>query len=232
MFTYLALVSPPVALAIDVFARTLAAIGRGDDEDLKALRPGLVASPRTGRDAHRVPFLELDDRVVDLHPAAPAQDHVHLLLLLVRVAVGKAIAGRDALVAQPDFSSSSASVAKRNSRSGAPSNLEPTSSRSSLMFLSVNGTSRSYDWEPKDQASFRNTGPRESPQLQESTAPLRKARARAPRDPSARRARAARSRPAGRAADGAVGRHRRASRACDRRAGCPVHRRSRRASRR
>src|SRR5438270_10753447 len=73
------------------------------------------------------------------------------------------------------------------------------------MFLSVNGTSRSYDWEPKDQASFRNTGPRESPQLQESTAPLRKARARAPRDPSARRARAARSRLAGRAADGAVG---------------------------
>jgi len=75
------------------------------------------------------------------------------------------------------------------------------------------------------------------PELQESPAkvspaPLRKARARAPRDPSARRARAARARPAGRAADGAVGRHRRASRACDRRAGCPVHRRSRRASRR
>jgi len=58
------------------------------------------------------------------------------------------------------------------------------------------------------------------------------ARARVPRDPSARRARAARARPAGRAADGAVGRRRRASRACDRRAGCPVRRRSRRASRR
>src|SRR5437764_9215139 len=100
MFTYLALVSPPVALALDVFARSLAEIGRADDEDLKALRPGLVASPRTGRDAHRVPFLELDDLVVDLHPAASAQDHVHLLLLLVRVAVRKAIAGRDALVAQ------------------------------------------------------------------------------------------------------------------------------------
>src|SRR5438034_735623 len=100
MFTYLALVSPPVALAIDVFARSLAEIGRADDEDLKALRPGLVASPRTGRDAHRVPFLELDDLVVELHPPAPAQDHVHLLLLLVRVAVRKAIAGRDALVAQ------------------------------------------------------------------------------------------------------------------------------------
>src|SRR2546421_7542286 len=103
MFTYLALVSPPVALPIDVFARSLAEIGRADDEDLKALRPGLVASPRTGRDAHRVPFLELDDLVVDLHPAAPAQDHVHLLLLLVRVAVRKAIAGRDALVAQAGF---------------------------------------------------------------------------------------------------------------------------------
>src|ERR1700720_1972980 len=100
MFTYLALVSPPVALAIDVFARSLAEIGRADDEDLEALRPGLVASPRTGRDAHRVPFLEPDDLVVELHPPAPAQDHVHLLLLLVHVAVRKAIVGRDALVAQ------------------------------------------------------------------------------------------------------------------------------------
>src|SRR4051812_13223422 len=96
----LALVSPPVALAIDVFAWSLAEIGRADDEDLEAPRPGLVASPRTGRDAHRVPFLELDDLVIDLHPPAAAQDHVHLLLLLVRVAVRKAIAGRDALVAQ------------------------------------------------------------------------------------------------------------------------------------
>src|SRR5256885_5708034 len=100
MFTYLALVSPPVALAIDVFARSLAEMGRADDEDLEAPRPGLVAPPRTGRDAYRVPLLELDDLVVELHPPAPAQDHVHLLLLEVRVAVRKAIAGRDALVAQ------------------------------------------------------------------------------------------------------------------------------------
>src|SRR5256885_12401560 len=103
MFTYLALVSPPVALAIDVFARSLAEIGRADDEDLEALRPRLVASPRTGRDAHRVPFLELDDLIVDLHPPTPAHDHVHLLLLLVRVAVREAIAGRDALIAQAGF---------------------------------------------------------------------------------------------------------------------------------
>src|SRR5919199_522240 len=96
MFTYLALVSPPIALAIDVFARSLAEIGRADDQDLEALRPGLVASPRAGRDAHRVPFLQLDDLVVELHPAGPAHDHVHLLLRLVRVAVRKAIAGRDA----------------------------------------------------------------------------------------------------------------------------------------
>src|SRR4051812_15983324 len=98
--TYLALVSPPVALAIDVFARSVAEVGRTDDEDLEALRPGLVASPHTGRDAHRVPFLELDDLVVDLHPPAPAQDHVHLLLRLVRVAVRKAVTRWDALVAQ------------------------------------------------------------------------------------------------------------------------------------
>src|SRR5919108_1824401 len=103
MFTCLALVSPPVALALDVFARSLAEIGRADDEDLEALRAGLVASPRTGRDAYRVPCLELDDLVVELHPPAPAQDHVHLLLPLVRVAVRKAIAGRDALVAQAGF---------------------------------------------------------------------------------------------------------------------------------
>src|SRR5437588_676222 len=103
MFTYLALVSPPVALAIDVFARSLAEIGRADDEDLEALRPSLVASPRTGRDADCVPFLELDDLVVDLHPPAPAHDHVHLLLRLVRVAVRKAITGRDTLVAQAGF---------------------------------------------------------------------------------------------------------------------------------
>src|ERR671932_290663 len=94
------LVSPPIALAIDVFARSLAEVGRADDEDLEALWPGLVASPHTGRDAHRVPFLELDDLVVELHPPAPAQNHVHLLLLLVRVAVRKAIAGRNALIAQ------------------------------------------------------------------------------------------------------------------------------------
>src|SRR5437764_4335930 len=100
MLTYSALVSPPVALTLDVFARSLAEIGRADDDDLEASRPGLVASPRTGRNAHRVPLLEVDDLVVELHPAAPAQDHVHLLLLPVRVAVRKAIAGRDTLVAQ------------------------------------------------------------------------------------------------------------------------------------
>src|SRR6184192_2724061 len=103
MFIYLALVSPPVALALDVFARSVAEIGRADDEDLEALRSGLVASPRTGRDAHRVPFLKLDDLVVELHPPAPAQHHVHLLLRLVRVAVRKAIVGWDALVAQGGF---------------------------------------------------------------------------------------------------------------------------------
>src|SRR5260370_37313589 len=100
MFTHLALATPPVALALDVFARSLAEIGRADDDDLEALRPGLVASPRTGRDAHRVPLLELDDLVVELHPPAPAEDDVHLLLPLVRMAVRKAIAARDALVAQ------------------------------------------------------------------------------------------------------------------------------------
>src|SRR4051794_19135855 len=77
----LALVSPPVALALDVFARRLAEIGSADDDDLEAFRPGLVSPPRTGGDAHRVPLLEVDDVVVELHPPAPAQYHVDLLLL-------------------------------------------------------------------------------------------------------------------------------------------------------
>ena len=47
-----------MALAIDIFARIIAEIGRADDEDLEALRPGLVASPHTGRNPDRVPFLE------------------------------------------------------------------------------------------------------------------------------------------------------------------------------
>src|SRR6478735_9082123 len=85
------LVSPPVALAVDVSARIVAEIRRADDEDLEAFRSGLVASPHAGRDAHRVPFLELDDLVVDFHPPAAAQDHVNLLLRPVRVAVRKAI---------------------------------------------------------------------------------------------------------------------------------------------
>src|SRR4029077_16590967 len=91
------------APAVDVFARVIAEVGRADDEDLEALWPRLVASPSAGRDTHRVPCSERDDLVVDFHPAAPAHDHVHLLLLHVRMAVRKAIAGRHALVAQSGF---------------------------------------------------------------------------------------------------------------------------------
>jgi hypothetical protein len=50
-------------------------------------------------------------------------------------------------------------VAARNSRSGAPSNLEPMSSRSSLMFLSVNGTARSYrraKYQPRGSSRIRS----------------------------------------------------------------------------
>src|SRR6266536_6560359 len=82
-----ALVSPPVALALHVVARILAEVGRTEDEDLEALWPALVASPRAGRDAHHVPLLDLDDLVVELHPPALAHDTVELSLLLMRVAV-------------------------------------------------------------------------------------------------------------------------------------------------
>jgi len=96
-------VSPPVAQAVDVVAGSRAEVGRADDQDLEPLRPCLVASPRTGWHAHGVPFPDVDDLVVDLHPPAPAHDHVDLLLRLVRVAVRKAVAGWDALVAQAGF---------------------------------------------------------------------------------------------------------------------------------
>src|SRR5437763_7918295 len=85
--TYPALVGPPVALALDVFARSVAEVGRADDDDLEAPRPGLVASPRTRRDAHRVPLIALDDPVGELHPPARAQDRAHPLLLPGRAAV-------------------------------------------------------------------------------------------------------------------------------------------------
>src|SRR4051794_35929847 len=58
------LVRPPVTLALDVFARSLAEIGRADDDDLETVRPGLIAPPCTGGDAHHIPLLELDDLVV------------------------------------------------------------------------------------------------------------------------------------------------------------------------
>jgi hypothetical protein len=93
-------VSPPVSLPLHVVPRALAELGRAEDEDLEALRSGLVPSPCTGRNAHGVPLLDRDDLVVELHPPAPADDHEHLLLLLVRVAVREPVVGRDALIAQ------------------------------------------------------------------------------------------------------------------------------------
>src|SRR6185437_1083305 len=51
----LLLVRPPAAPALDVFARVVAEIRFADHEELEAVRSGLVAPPRTGRDANRVP---------------------------------------------------------------------------------------------------------------------------------------------------------------------------------
>src|SRR5581483_2501015 len=96
----LALAGPPVAPALHVFARIVAQVRRTDDEDLEAVRARLVAPPHAGRDAHGVPLLELDDLAVDFHPPAPPDDNVDLLLRQVCVAVRKAVAGRDALIAQ------------------------------------------------------------------------------------------------------------------------------------
>src|SRR3954469_520637 len=87
------LASPPVALAVDVVARSCTEVGRAEDEELEAVRPRLVATPRTRRYAHCIPLCELDDLVVELHPPAAAHDDVHLLLLLVAVAVREPIVG-------------------------------------------------------------------------------------------------------------------------------------------
>src|SRR5215472_7277347 len=75
-------------------------MGGTEHQELETIRPGLVASPRAGRDAHHVPLLDLDDLVVELHPAAPAHHQVELFLLSMRMPVGEAIAGRDALIAK------------------------------------------------------------------------------------------------------------------------------------
>src|SRR6185437_5397587 len=53
------LVSPPVARALDVIARSVTEIGRADHKELEPLRPGLVAAPRLRWDAYRIPLFEL-----------------------------------------------------------------------------------------------------------------------------------------------------------------------------
>ena len=133
------LVRPPVALTLDVLARILAEIGRTEDEDLETLRPGLIASPRARRDPNHVPLLELDDLLVELHPATPSHDHVDLLLLLVRVAIWEAIVGRNALVTEAgpfelDCLARATELEVRRAVEVGPEILEI------LRFLSVNGT--------------------------------------------------------------------------------------------
>ena len=134
-------VSPPVSLTLHVFPRVLAEVGRAEDEDLEALRSGPTPSPCPGRNANHIPLLDLDDLLVELHPPAAAYDHENLLLLLMRVAVREPVVGRDALIAQAGLLERRAPDSRRrNSSSGAPWKLDPTSATSSLRFLSVNGT--------------------------------------------------------------------------------------------
>src|SRR6478609_1309461 len=78
--------TPTVAGPLDIVARSVAEMWCADYEDLEAVRAGLVAAPGSRRDAHRIPLHDLDDLVVELHPAAAAHHHVHLFLLHVRVA--------------------------------------------------------------------------------------------------------------------------------------------------
>src|SRR6476646_3916314 len=95
-----ALAGPPVAPALDGVAWIVTEVRGADHQQLQTLGACLVAAPRSRRHAHRVPLAQLDDLVVDLHAPAAADDDVHLLLRPVRMAVGEAIAGRDALMGE------------------------------------------------------------------------------------------------------------------------------------
>ena len=126
--------------------------------------PGLVAPPRPGRDADDVPLLDSDDLVVELHAPAPPRTTTHTPPL-ARDACGRTESGsrRNPLIAQtrllePERPARGA----RNSRSGSPSKLEPRSSRSSLRFVTVNGTASDASVRPSAPAgptSMRQTIP-------------------------------------------------------------------------
>src|SRR5262245_65752487 len=82
-FSIFDLLSPPALLQLGI-AETGGRSAEG--EDLGALGAGLEVPHRVLGDADGVPLTQLDNVVVELQPAAAADDHVELLLRPVLVA--------------------------------------------------------------------------------------------------------------------------------------------------
>ncbi len=95
-----ALVGPPTPLAVDVDARVVAEIRCAEHEELETIRPCFEAAPHAGRHAYCVPLRDVDDVVVELHPAAAADEDENFLLDRVRVADREPVTGRQRLVAE------------------------------------------------------------------------------------------------------------------------------------
>src|SRR5712691_7934385 len=75
-------VSPPARVHLRV-ARPR--VRGAEQDDLCALGPALEVAHRLLRDTHRVPWVQLEDLVVELQACAPVDDDVDLLLFVVRM---------------------------------------------------------------------------------------------------------------------------------------------------
>src|SRR3954463_10700059 len=92
------LVAPPALLEVRVAG---AGVRRAERDELRAVGACLDPAHRLLRDADRVPLLQVDDLVVELHPCRAADEDEDLLLLVVRMPPGDPEVRRKALVADP-----------------------------------------------------------------------------------------------------------------------------------
>src|SRR5665809_59855 len=72
-----------------------------EGQQLESVRPALERARHAGGDPDRVERLDLDDVVVELHTTGAREHDVDLLRPLVAVRERLALAGLDAVVAQP-----------------------------------------------------------------------------------------------------------------------------------
>ena len=94
---------PPATSLGSTSASCSAAGARAERQQLEAVGACLEGAGDFGRDAEGVERAQLHDLVVELRPAAAAQDHVDLLLQSVVVSEGRADAGGEALVGEADL---------------------------------------------------------------------------------------------------------------------------------